>query len=92
VPSGIARADAPEKEEGKVGVIVLPKTQGPVKWAEVGLLSTCLQLETLLMEEAQRLWALQHGSWCLTTIRAAESPVAATCSSGGSACGLAQSA
>jgi hypothetical protein len=42
-------------------VIVLTNTENFFKPDTLWLFSTYLQLEKLLMEEAQRLWALEHG-------------------------------
>ena len=41
-------------------MIVLTNTQNWLKPDTLWFFSTYLQLETLLMEEAQRLWALEH--------------------------------
>ena len=56
-----ARIYMVEEDEGGFGVIVLTNTQNFFKWDELWLFSTYLQLETLLLEEAQRLWAQEHG-------------------------------
>jgi CubicO group peptidase (beta-lactamase class C family) len=56
-----ARIYAVEEDEGGFGVIVLTNTANFFKWDELWLFSTYLQLEALLMEEAQQLWALEHG-------------------------------
>jgi hypothetical protein len=50
-----------EEDEGGFGVIVLTNTANFFKGDDLWFFSTYLQLETLLMEEAQRLWALEHG-------------------------------
>jgi CubicO group peptidase (beta-lactamase class C family) len=55
------RIYAVEKEKGGFGVIVLTNTENLLKSDSLWFFSTYLQLETLLMEEAQRLWALEHG-------------------------------
>ncbi len=55
-----SRIYAVEKDEGGFGVIVLTNTQTFFKPDNLWFFSTSLQLETLLMEEAQRLWALEH--------------------------------
>jgi CubicO group peptidase (beta-lactamase class C family) len=55
------RIYAVEKDEGGFGVIVLTNTENFFKPDDLWFFSTYLQLETLLMEEAQRLWALEHG-------------------------------
>jgi CubicO group peptidase (beta-lactamase class C family) len=56
------RIYAVEKGEGGFGVIVLTNTENFFKPDDLWLFSTYLQLETLLMEQAQRLWALEHGN------------------------------
>jgi CubicO group peptidase (beta-lactamase class C family) len=55
------RIYAVEKEEGGFGVILLTNTESFFKRDDLWFFSTYLQLETLLMEEAQRLWVLEHG-------------------------------
>jgi CubicO group peptidase (beta-lactamase class C family) len=57
-----ARIYMVEEDEGGFGVIVLTNTANFFKWDDLWFFSTYLQLETLLMEEAQRLWALAHRS------------------------------
>ena len=54
------RIFAVERDEGGFGVIVLTNTENFLKADNLWYFSTYLQLETLLMEEAQRLWALEH--------------------------------
>jgi CubicO group peptidase (beta-lactamase class C family) len=56
------RVYAVEKEEGGFGVIVLTNTENFFKTDSLWFFSTYLQIETLLMEEAQRLWTLEHQS------------------------------
>jgi CubicO group peptidase (beta-lactamase class C family) len=56
-----ARVLMVEEDEGGFGVIVLTNTANFFKGDDLWFFSTYLQLETLLMEEAQRLWALEHG-------------------------------
>jgi CubicO group peptidase (beta-lactamase class C family) len=55
------RIYAVDKDEGGFGVIVLTNTQNWFKTDTLWYFGIYLQLETLLMEEAQRLWALEHG-------------------------------
>jgi CubicO group peptidase (beta-lactamase class C family) len=55
------RIFAVEKDEGSFGVVVLTNTENFFKWDELWFFGTYLQIETLLMEEAQRLWAVEHG-------------------------------
>ena len=55
------RIYAVEREMGGFGVIVLTNTEN-FKPDSLWHFSTYMQLETLLMEEAQRLWTLEHGS------------------------------
>ena len=54
------RLYAVEKDEGGFGVIVLTNTANFFKTDQLWFFSTYLQIETLLMEEAQRLWVLEH--------------------------------
>ncbi len=54
------RIYAVEKDEGGFGVIVLTNTENFFKTDQPWYFSTYLQLETLLMEEAQRLWTREH--------------------------------
>jgi CubicO group peptidase (beta-lactamase class C family) len=55
------RIYAVEREEGGFGVIVLTNTANFFKTDTLWFFSTYLQIETLLLEEAQRLWAVEHG-------------------------------
>jgi CubicO group peptidase (beta-lactamase class C family) len=55
------RIYAVDKGEGGFGVIVLTNTQNWFKPDTLWYFGIYLQLETLLMEEAQRLWVLEHG-------------------------------
>jgi CubicO group peptidase (beta-lactamase class C family) len=55
------RIYAVEKDEGGFGVIVLTNTQNWFKTDTLWYFGTYLQLETLLMEEAQRLWTIERG-------------------------------
>ena len=54
------RIYAIEEDKGGFGVIVLTNTENFFKSDNLWLFSTYLQLETLLMEEAQRSWTLEH--------------------------------
>lgn len=56
------RICAVEEEKSGFGVIVLTNTENFFKSDSLWHFSTYMQLETLLMEEAQRLWALEHGT------------------------------
>lgn len=56
-----ARMYSVEKEEGGFGVIVLTNTANFFKYDSLWYFSTYLQLENLLLDEGQRLWAEKHG-------------------------------
>ena len=55
-----ARLYAVEKDKGGFGVVLLTNTANFFKTDQLWFFSTYLQIETLLMEEAQQLWALEH--------------------------------
>jgi CubicO group peptidase (beta-lactamase class C family) len=54
------RIYAVDKGEGGFGVVLLTNVANFFKGDDLWFFSTYLQIETLLMEEAQRLWALEH--------------------------------
>lgn len=56
------RIYAVDKDEGGFGVVVLTNTASFFKGDDLWFFSTSLQVETLLMEEAQRLWTHEHRS------------------------------
>jgi CubicO group peptidase (beta-lactamase class C family) len=55
------RIYAVDKGEGGFGVIVLTNTQNWFKSYSLWFFGCYMQIETLWMEEAERLWALEHG-------------------------------